>query len=81
MSNFEPLSIELADQAARLRSRHYHRTTRPLSMADCVALATAITSGSALATSDVHLAATCVEVGCGVVEIANSKGAYPLRNE
>ena len=47
-------------------------------MADCVALATAMKSGSALATSDVHLAQTCVEVGCAVVEIANSKGAYPL---
>jgi PIN domain nuclease of toxin-antitoxin system len=76
--NFESLSIELADNAARLRSRHYHRSQRPLSMADCVALATAMELGSTLATSDVHLAATCVEVGCSVVEIANSKGAYPL---
>ena len=77
--SFEPLSIDTADQAALLRSRHYHRTKRPLSMADCVALATATTSGSSLATSDLHLATTCVEVGCSVVEIANSKGAYPLR--
>ena len=76
--NFEPLSIELADQAAQLRSRHYHRTKRPLSMADCVALATAMASGSALATSDGPLAATCVEAGGSVVEIANSKGVYPL---
>ncbi|MDP9464683.1 MAG: PIN domain-containing protein [Actinomycetota bacterium] len=77
--NFESLSIELADNAGRLRSRHYHRSKRPLSMADCVALATALELGSALATSDVHLAATCVDVGCEVVEIANSKGAYPIR--
>ena len=77
--NFEPLSIELADKAAELRSRHYRRTERPLSMADCVALATAMASGSALATSDVHLATTCVHVGCSVVEIANSTGNYPLR--
>jgi PIN domain nuclease of toxin-antitoxin system len=75
---FEPLSIELADKAARLRSRHYHRSQRPLSMADCVALAVAMESGFALATSDVHLATTCVEVNCPVVEIANSKGRYPL---
>jgi PIN domain nuclease of toxin-antitoxin system len=77
--DFEPLSIDLADTAGRLRSRHYHRSQRPLSMADCVALATALESGSAVATSDVHLATTCVEVGCPVVEIANSKGAYPLK--
>jgi PIN domain nuclease of toxin-antitoxin system len=76
--DFEPLSIELADTAGRLRSQHYHRSQRPLSMADCVALATAMKSGSALATSDVHLATICAEVGCPVVEIANSKGAYPL---
>jgi PIN domain nuclease of toxin-antitoxin system len=77
--NFEPLSIELADKAARLRSRYYHPSQRPLSMADCVALATAMESGAALATSDVHLATTCVEVNCPVVEAANSKGRYPLR--
>jgi PIN domain nuclease of toxin-antitoxin system len=76
--SFEPLSIELADQAGQLRSQHYHRSQRPLSMADCVALATAMELGSSLATSDVHLATTCVEVGCPVVEIANSKGVYPL---
>lgn len=76
--NFEPLSIELADTAGRLRSQHYHRSQRPVSMADCVALATATKSGSALATSDVHLATICAEVKCPVVAIANSKGAYPL---
>ena len=76
--NFESLSIELADNAGRLRSRHYHRSQRPLSMADCVALATALELGSGLATSDVHLAATCIEVKCEVVEIANSKGVYPF---
>jgi PIN domain nuclease of toxin-antitoxin system len=79
--DFEPLSVELADEAGRLRSRHYHRTLRPLSMADCVALATAAQLGSALATSDVHLATICGEVGCPVVEVANSKGAYPLRTK
>lgn len=79
--NFEPLSIEVADKAGQLRGQHYHRTQRPLSMADCVALATAMEMGSALATSDVHLAATCIEVGCPVMEVANSKGVYPLRTK
>ena len=76
--SFVSLTVELADKAATLRTQHYHRSRRPLSMADCVALATAMELGSALATSDVHLATTCGEVGCAVVEIANSKGVYPL---
>jgi PIN domain nuclease of toxin-antitoxin system len=76
--SFESLTVEVADKAAKLRTHHYHRIQRPLSMADCVALATAMDMGSALATSDVHLATTCVEVGCPVVEVANSKGVYPL---
>lgn len=79
--SFESLTIEVADEAAKLRTQHYHRSQRPLSMADCVALATAMELGSALATSDVHLATTCVEVGCAVVQIANSKGVYPLGNK
>jgi PIN domain nuclease of toxin-antitoxin system len=77
---FQPLTVELADQAATLRSRHYHRVERPLSLADCVALATAIATRSALATSDVHLAVTCTNVECEVVEVANSMGQYPLHN-
>ena len=76
---FQPLTVELADRAAVLHSRYYHRVDRPLSLADCVALATAIAARSALATSDAHLATTCVEVGCEVVEVANSMGHYPLR--
>ena len=76
---FEPLTVELADRAATLRSRHYHHTGRPLSMADCVALATAMANASSVATSDVHLAITCTDVGCDVLEVANSIGRYPLR--
>jgi PIN domain nuclease of toxin-antitoxin system len=79
--SFESLTVETADQAARLRSRHYDRTKRPLSMADCVALATAMETKSQLATSDVHLAITSIDVGCHVVEVANSRGAYPLRKQ
>jgi hypothetical protein len=37
--------------------------------------------GSSLATSEVHLATTCVEVRCPVVEIANSKGVHPLEKK
>ena len=76
---FEPLTVDLADAAARLRGRYYARTERPVSMADCVALATAMKQGSALATSDAVLALVTVAVQCQLVRIANSKGDYPLR--
>ena len=75
---FQPLSIEVADRAATLRSLHYHRAERPLSMADCVVIATAMISGASVATSDVHLAITCKKIGCEVVEVANAMGHYPL---
>jgi PIN domain nuclease of toxin-antitoxin system len=77
---FIPLTIDVADAAAGLRSRHYHRANCPVSMADCVALATALAGGASLATSDVHLAKMSVAVGCQVTEIANSAGRYPLRD-
>lgn len=75
---FVSLSTALADSAARLRSQHYHRVKRPVSMADCVALATALDARASLATSDGHLATTCVEHDCQVVAVANSKDVHPL---
>jgi PIN domain nuclease of toxin-antitoxin system len=75
---FVPLTIDLADAAAQLRSRYYHRTERPLSMADCVALATAVDVDEALATSDAHLATIAAEIGCRVVAVANSNGIKPI---
>ncbi|MBI4884772.1 MAG: PIN domain-containing protein [Actinobacteria bacterium] len=75
---FIALEVEVADKAAALRARHYHRVECPLSMADCVALATALATAATLATSDAHLAATGVGVGCEVLPVANSSGIYPL---
>jgi predicted nucleic acid-binding protein len=37
-----PLSAEMAIAAAAIRARHYHRTRRPISLADSVLLASAI---------------------------------------
>ncbi|MEY2416765.1 MAG: hypothetical protein QOH53_2099 [Ilumatobacteraceae bacterium] len=76
---FEPLTVELADAAARLRGRYYARTGRPISMADCVALATAMKHGSASAISDAVLALVTVAVQGQLLRVANSKGEYPLR--
>jgi ribonuclease VapC len=45
--------------AGRLRATHYHRERMPLSLADCVAAATALSNGWPLATADPALLDLC----------------------
>jgi PIN domain nuclease of toxin-antitoxin system len=63
--------------AGRLRARHYHRRQRPISHADCVALATAKALDEPLATSDPALAAVAVVVGVPVIPLPDSAGVRP----
>lgn len=74
---FIGVDVDMADRAATLRARHYHRTECPLSMADCVALATALSTRATLATSDTHLATIARANNCAVLPVANSAGTYP----
>lgn len=74
---FVALDADTADRAGKIRALHYHRTERPLSMADCVALATALALNATLATCDAPLAAIAHANGCEVLPIANSLGIYP----
>lgn len=67
----------VAWKAGSLRARHYDRSDRPLSMADCIALATALTERDALATSDPALAAVARAEGCRVVALPDSRGRRP----
>lgn len=53
-----PVTDDVARAAGALRSREYHRSRNPLSLADCVALATAMSRGEPLATADRPLAET-----------------------
>lgn len=53
-----PVTDDVARSAGALRSREYHRSRNPLSLADCVALATAMSRGEPLATADRPLAET-----------------------
>ena len=46
-----PLDADVARAAAEMRSRHYHRSTRPISLADAVLLASA-KGEDRIATSD-----------------------------
>lgn len=63
--------------AGHLHAAHYHRTRRPLSFADCVALAAASIRAEALATSDPALVATAAEIGCATIPLPDARGLRP----
>lgn len=63
--------------AGRLRAGHYHRERCPVSLADCVAAATALTEQQALATSDPALARVVRAEGGRIHPLADSAGRKP----
>lgn len=67
----------MAREAGRIRAAHYHREHRPLSQADCVALAAALLTGDELATSDPPLAAVATALGVRVIGLPDSRGQMP----
>lgn len=67
----------IAFAAARLRTRHYHRTRSPLSLADCIAAATSLQLRIPVATSDGPLAAAVHAEGGAVVALPDSRGLRP----
>lgn len=74
LADVEPLDSAVALRAGLLRARHYHRRTRAISLADCVAAETARAAGDALATSDPHLLDTCHDEGIDIVVLVDSSG-------
>ncbi|MCY4614858.1 MAG: PIN domain-containing protein [Chloroflexi bacterium] len=70
-----PLDPPLAVRAGLLRARHYHRRTRAISLADCVAAETARRLDASLATSDPALLATCDDEGIAFISLPDSTGA------
>lgn len=73
----EPVWVPIARSAGGLRAEHYHRESRPLSLADCICIATAAHLGASLATTDRHLAATARAMDVEVVALPNSAGRRP----
>lgn len=71
------LSPEAALRAGRLRAGHYHRQRCAVSLADCVAAATALDYGRPLATSDPALAALARAEGGTVHGLPDSSGRRP----
>lgn len=69
-----PLDPTVATGAGLLRARHYHRTRRAVSLADCVVAEVARITRTAVATSDPHLLDLCHEEAIDVVVLPDSRG-------
>jgi predicted nucleic acid-binding protein len=63
-----PLDVVIARAAAEMRSRHYHRSTRPISLADAVLLASA-KAGDRIATADPDVLAVAEIEGIGTIAL------------
>ena len=63
--------------AAELRGTHYHRTACPLSLADCLLLAHALTGSDALATSDPCVADVARSEGVTLIALPDRAGKRP----
>lgn len=66
-----PLSADVAIAAAAVRARHYHRTRRPVSLADAVLIASAMDGPGPhrLATADPDVLAVAAEEGVATVAL------------
>ena len=69
-----PVDAGVALQAGLLRARHYHRKSRPVSLADCIAAEMARPAGDQLATADAHLLDLCHEEGISFIGLPDSAG-------
>jgi len=64
-----PVTDEIARRAGALHAGHYHRVRSPLSLADCVCLATAMDRDESLATADGPLLEAARAEGCPTVAL------------
>ena len=71
----EAVDGSLGARAGLLRARHYHRTRRAVSLADCVAAEAARRLGLPLATSDPDLLDLCHEEDIASHPLPDSSGA------
>ena len=72
-----PMTAEIGMSGGRLRARHYHRTAMAVSLADCIAAATALSLDRPLATADPTLAAMVRAEGGQVRGLVDSHGRLP----
>ena len=69
-----PVDASTGSAAGRLRARHYHRTRRAVSMADCIAAETARATGQPLATADPDLLDVCDAESIACLRLPASDG-------
>lgn len=69
-----PVDEEIGRLAGLLRARHWNRDSRPVSLAGCMALATAIINQEPLATADAALVGAARAEGHQVVVLPDSQG-------
>lgn len=72
-----PVSVETGLEAGRLRTRHHDRNEAAISLADCVAAATALRLERPIATADPALAAMVRAEGGTVTALPDSTGRMP----
>lgn len=71
-----PAALATARAAGLLRARHYHRTRRQISLADCFLIASA-GADDEIATSDQGVADTAYDEGIALKPLPNSGGVKP----
>ena len=74
LSDPAPLDSQTAARAGALRSRHYHRSTRSVSLADCVVAEIARAARARVATSDPHLLDMCAAEQIETIPLPDSRG-------
>lgn len=74
LSSPPTIEVGVAIRSGLLRARHYHRTTRAVSLADCVAAETARSEDARLASADPHLLDLCRDEGIEVIPLPDSAG-------
>jgi predicted nucleic acid-binding protein len=72
-----PVDGEIGRLGGLLRARHWDRDRRPVSLADCIVLATGMVHGEAVATSDRSLIAAARAEGHPVIPLPDSTGSLP----
>jgi PIN domain nuclease of toxin-antitoxin system len=69
-----PVNEAIGHQAGLLRSRHWHRDRRSVSLADCVVLATGMLNHEAIATADAALIGAARAESHPVIVLPDSQG-------
>jgi PIN domain nuclease of toxin-antitoxin system len=72
-----PVDAEIGRLAGTLRSRHWDRDRRPVSIVDCTVLATGMIAQEPVATADAALIGAARAEGHPVVVLLDSQGRLP----